>query len=353
MADRTNAEIKRMSEIEPEEIEWLWPGFIALGKISMIMGDPSLGKSLVTLDMAARVTRGLSWPVDNTDSPMGEVLLLSNEDDPADTIRPRLDAAGADVNRVHLLWMIHEEYDSGIGKRFFSLCRDIDQLDKFLTRNPECLLVIIDPISSYLAGVDTSDTIEVRSVLAPLAELARVHNVAIVCVTHLNKSEHRTSLNRMSGSVSFGALARFVFVVVKDSDNPARRLMLQAKNNLAEDIRGLAYSVNAINGFPTVAWENKYVTVSAEEAFSCQNKHKRSDLADAIEWLKEALAAGRMRSIDLSELAKEEGFSVATIRRAKKQIKVIPYKEGYNGETCWWCELPKVLIDQEDAQVQG
>lgn len=344
------AVITRMSDIAPEEIDWLWPGFIALGKISMIMGDPSLGKSMVTLDMTARVTRGASWPIDNGKSPIGDVLLLSNEDDPADTIRPRLDAAEADIKRVHHLSMVHERGGAaGVRKRLFSLHKDIQELEKFLAAHPECKLVIIDPITAYLAGSDGNNGIEVRSLLTPLAELARAYKVAIVCVTHLNKSEHRTSLNRMSGSIAFGALARFVFVVVKDQDNPERRLILQAKNNIAEDIKGLAYSVKAINGLPLIVWESEYVSISAETAFSCENKDKTSDIEDAIEWLKEVLAEGRMQSNDLAALAKEEGFSVATIRRAKKKMGITSKRELFGKEGRWWCELPKMLNNPIDA----
>jgi hypothetical protein len=177
-----------------------------------------------------------------------------------------------------------------------------------------------------------------------------MYKVAILCVTHINKSEHRTSLNRMSGSIAFGALARFVFVVTKDQENPKRRLMLQAKNNLAEDAKVLAYSIKDIDGFPMVEWENEYVTVSADAAFSNENKQKTSEMNDAVSWLLELLSSGKMKSKEIAVLAQEEGFSVATVRRAKKKLGVIPIREEYGEEGSWWCELPKVLIYPIDAQ---
>ena len=342
------AEITRMSEVQPEPIEWLLPGFIAYGKLSIIMGDPALGKSLVTLDLAARITKELPWPANNGFAQIGDVLLISNEDDPADTIRPRLDAAGADSSRVHLLSFIREI--DGSGKRLFSVAEDVDVLMAFLSNHPACRLIIIDPISSYLFGTDGNNNIEMRSILAPLADLAQMYKVAILCVTHINKSEHRTSLNRMSGSIAFGALARFVFVVTKDQENPKRRLMLQAKNNLAEDAKGLAYSVKDTDGFPVVVWENEYVTVSADAAFSGENKQKTSEMNDAVSWLMELLSSGKMKSKEIAVLAQEEGFSVTTVRRAKKKLGVASIREEYGEEGSWWCELPKALIYSIDAQ---
>ena len=268
----SGAVITCMSEIASEEIDWLWLGFIAIGKVSMMMGDPSVGKTMLTLDMAAKITNGSPWPVDNNYPPRGEVLLVSNEDDPADTLRPRLDAANADVSRIHHLSMINVKHSAGMKERLFSLKDDIEELRKFLISHPDCKLIIIDPVTAYLGGSDGHNNADVRSLLTPLAVLARTHKVAIVCITHLNKGEHRNPLNRMSGSIAFGALARFVFVVVKDKQNPDRRLVLQAKNNLAEDIKGLAFTIKNDGGLPSVVWEDKYIEVSLEEAFSGEKK---------------------------------------------------------------------------------
>lgn len=259
------AVITCMSEIAPENINWLWPGFIALGKVSMLMGDPSVGKTMLTLDMAARITNGSPWPIDNSCPPIGDVLLVSNEDDPADTLRPRLDATKANVARVHHLSMINTKKGANVKGRLFSLKDDIEELGKFLTSRPECKLIIIDPITAYLGGSDGHNNADVRSLLTPLAVLARTYRVAILCITHLNKGEHRNALNRMSGSIAFGALARFVFVVVKDQENPDRRLVLQAKNNIAEDVKGMAFTIKNIDGLPSIIWEDKYIAISLRE----------------------------------------------------------------------------------------
>jgi len=349
-SEAIGAVITCLSDIQPEAVDWLWLGLIALGKLSIMMGPPSAGKTLLSLYIAARVSSGLLWPIDNSVCPKGSVLLLSNEDGIADTVRPRLDAANADVTRIHHLSMINVKSGSGVKERLFSLSQDIHELEKFLKAHSECRLIIIDPITAYLGSSDGYNNAEVRSLLAPLSMLASKYNVAILCITHLSKSDRMNALNRMSGSIAFGAVARSVLLVVADQDNPKRRLVLQAKNNLAEDVRGLAFTVNVIDGSPAIQWESKYLTMSVESAFMSAPESNASEVEDAVEWLKRILKDGRIKSTEISVLAKDEGYSVATVRRAKKKIGIVHSKEGFDGETNWYCELPKMLKEIEGAQ---
>ncbi len=173
----------RLSEVMPKSISWLWPNRIALGKLSIIAGDPGLGKSLMALDIAAHVTRGKPWPVDQTPCPSGEVVLLSAEDDIADTIRPRLDAVHADVSKVHVLTTVKtkDPETNEVCERMVSLRKDIFLLSRMLSDYPECVLVIIDPLSAYLGGVDSHKNADVREFLAPLSNLAEKQGVAITC----------------------------------------------------------------------------------------------------------------------------------------------------------------------------
>lgn len=340
-----------LSDIQPEAISWLWSGFIALGKLSMVMGLPSAGKTMLSLDIAARVSNGLRWPIDGDLCPKGDVLLLSNEDGIADTVRPRLDAANADVKRIHHLSMINVKGGSRVKERLFSLSQDIHELEKFLSVYPECKLIIIDPISAYLGGSDGYNNAEVRSLLAPLSMLASKYNVAILCVTHPSKAEHLNVLNRMSGSIAFGAVARSVLVVAKDQNNPKRRLVLQAKNNIADDVRGLAFTISDINGSPAIEWESKYLAMSVESAFMPASENDTSEMDDAVEWLKRILSGGRMKSTEIFASAKNEGLSAATVRRAQKKIGIVHRKEGFGGETHWYCDLPSKMIKvSEGAQ---
>jgi archaellum biogenesis ATPase FlaH len=174
---------RRLSEVEPEELDWLWLERVPLGKLTLLAGDPGLGKSFLTLDMAARVSRGEPWPDDPaTLQPVGSVILFSAEDDLADTIRPRLDKADADVSRIMAVegvqWSDAEHDESGV--RHFSLENDLPRLEELITENPGTRLVVIDPISAFCGRTDSHKNSEVRALLSPLAQLASKHSVAVV-----------------------------------------------------------------------------------------------------------------------------------------------------------------------------
>jgi hypothetical protein len=231
--------------IEPQKVRWLWPGRIALRKITLLASDPGLGKSLVTIDLVARVTRGKPWPLENAAASEGSALILSAEDDPADTMVPRLMAADADLMRVKLLDCVRETSVSGNPfDRGFSLERDVQLLERELALMPDCRLIVVDPISAYLGGTDTHRNADVRALLTPLIKLAQRHDVAIVAVSHLNKGTGLHANYRITGSIAFTATARAVYLIAKDPYDPKRRLMMPIKNNLAEDEAGLAYGIN-------------------------------------------------------------------------------------------------------------
>ena len=248
-----------LADVEPQPIEWLWPERIALGKLTLIAGDPGVGKSLLTLDIAARLSHGGPWPDKPSDmNRIGSVVLLSAEDDPADTLRPRLEAAGANLKRIHVLNGVKREHRGGAGGLgLFCLESDLPMLAEAIRSVPDCRLVLIDPITAYTGRIDSHNNTEVRGLLAPLAALAAEHNVAVIAVTHFNKSGTGPAIYRAMGSLAFAAAARAVWAVIKDPDNPQRRLFLPVKNNLGGDMSGLAYTIEADgpDGAPVVAWE--------------------------------------------------------------------------------------------------
>jgi putative DNA primase/helicase len=201
------AVLRCFAEIAPRPVRWLWPGRIPLGKLTLLIGDPGLGKSLLTADITFRVTKGTRFP-DNVPCESGEVIFLSAEDDAEDTIRPRLDAAGADVSKVHLLDALRVRLEDGtLCEKFFNLETDCDHLNEVLRKNPQVRLIVIDPISAYLGNVDSHSNSEVRNLLAPLAKLAGQHCVAVICITHLRKSAG-AAVYRAIASIAFAAAAR-------------------------------------------------------------------------------------------------------------------------------------------------
>jgi len=219
-----------LAEITPEPVRWLWPGQIAYGKLTIVAGHPGLGKSQLALDVAAIVTSGRPWPVDGAPPAQGSVLIFSAEDDPTDTIRPRLDAAGADVSRCHFVEAVPDLDERGKpGRRGFSLEDDLPRLDAELQRLGDVALVIIDPITAYLGKTDSYRNSEVRAMLAPLAELAARHGAAILGVSHLRKTLAGDAVLQVTGSLAFVAAARAAYMVIRDAEDPSRRLVLPVK----------------------------------------------------------------------------------------------------------------------------
>lgn len=263
---------RRLSDVQAQPIRWLWPGRFARGKVSMIAGNPGLGKSQVTASLAAIVTTAGCWPVDAARCEAGSVVFLSAEDDAADTIKPRLLAAGADTGRCYTLDAVTDRDADGVARiRSFNLQGDLDRLAALLECIGDVALVVIDPISAYLGGTDSHKNAEVRAVLAPLAELAARHCVAVICVSHLNKAGGNEAVMRVTGSLGFVAAARAAYIVARDKDDPHRRLFLPIKNNIGNDQAGLAFKVESFEldddiQTSRVMWDAEPVTVTADEA---------------------------------------------------------------------------------------
>lgn len=328
------AVLRCFSDISPKPLHWLWPGRIPLGKLTLLIGDPGLGKSLLTADIAFRVTRGTPFP-DGATCESGTVILLSADDDAADTIRPRLDAAGADVSRVHILEAVRVPLaDGSFAEKTFNLETDCAALEAVLREHPQVRLIVIDPISAYLGGVDSHSNAEVRGLLAPLAALAARFGVAVFCVTHLRKSAG-AAVYRAIASIAFAAAARAVWAVAPDPEDAERRLLLAVKQNLGASIGGLAFRVEAERSAPYVAWERGAVELAANDVLGSMEAQDQSERREAKEWLRDFLADGPVAAKKIQQDAKAAGLSWMTVRRAKEALSVIASKSGYQGAWQW------------------
>lgn len=342
----------RMSDVQPIPISWLWPGRIALGKLTLIAGDPGLGKSLVSISLAANVSKAGMWPLEGSQAPLGSVVLLSAEDDPGDTIRPRLDAAEADCSRIHIIQAIRDvDAEGKPTQRMFSFRKDIAVLEELLPTLPDCRLLIIDPVSAYLDGTKSHENAEVRGVLAPLAKLASDFGVAVVVVQHLNKNSGDNAMYRSMGSIGFVAAARAAYIVTKDKDNQDRRLVMPVKNNLAKDTTGLAYSiVESGNGAPMLVWESEPVLITADEALGRSDTNEEKT---KIEWAKQVLlsvlANGPVTAAEINREAKQAGISVSTLNRAKDRLGIKPKKTDFKGGWVWSLPANEDIQTSEDT----
>ena len=347
--------VKCFADIQSVPISWLWHGRIALGKLTMLAGDPGLGKSLVTATLAAHVSKGYAWPVDQSVPPTGDIILISAEDDPADTIKPRLEAAGADCTRIHVVEAIQEEIvdaESESTQHMFSFKRDIATLGDLLSSLPNCRLVIIDPISAYLDSADSNNNSDIRGLLAPLSELASKHKVAIVLVSHLNKNSGGNASYRVMGSLAFTAAVRTAYIVTKDKENPERRLLMPLKNNIAKDKTGLAYSiVEAENGQPVIAWESEPVEITTEEALAfSQSAEQHTATDEAVNFLIDLLAEGPAKADEAIKEAQRIGITSKPLRDARGKLGIKSKKSSSFKDGFWEWKLPEGALNTEDAQ---
>ncbi|MFQ5930947.1 MAG: AAA family ATPase [Nitrospiraceae bacterium] len=333
-----------LADVQPEPISWLWPEHIPLGKLTLIVGDPGLGKSFLLVDMAARVSVQAPWP-DGGAVARGKVILLTAEDGLADTVRPRLDTMGGDPASVLALKGVRRKGTDGasLTEVGLSLARDVQELEAAIEESG-AIMVGIDPLSAYLGRTDSYKDAEVRGLLAPLAALAERKNVAVVGIMHLSKDAQRRALYRAQGSLAFVAAARAVFVVTADQDNPDRRLFLPLKLNVAAKPPGLAFSIPYDPAGPSrLVWSPDPVEIDVEDALSDpQSSGEREDRQGAATFLQELLADGDVLSKDVFRLGRENGFSDKAIRKARGTLGIKPRKEGFGRDGRWYWGLPKV-----------
>lgn len=340
------AKVRRMSDVQSKRIRWLFEPVIAIGKVNLIVGMPGESKSTLTNDIIARVTCGTEWHTGEAILENGPVILANSEDDPEDTTKPRLEAAGADCDLVHLVEGVIET-DNTTGSKTekgFSVVHHLPAIEELLNELPGCKLLIIDPLTNHLGATDSHNESELRPVLMALVEFARKHDIAIVCILHLNKSTTQSSISRVSGSMAFVGVARSVWTVTKDpaERTSGRRLLLPLKSNIATDQGGFAYSLKSShNGQPFISWEAGRVSTSADEAFGSNDSQRTErecpERSEAVDWLADFLSSGPKPSAEVYKASQKDGFSKRTIERAKTDLGVKASKDGLNG---WVMSLP-------------
>jgi putative DNA primase/helicase len=329
------------SEIQPELIEWLWEDRIPFGKLTLFSGNPDLGKSLVTLDIAGRATTGRDWPDGENAAPPCDALILTAEDDPRDTIVPRLMACGANLKRVHFLTStIKTNGKRQQSAREFQLDEDVQLLNQHLLRHPEIRLVIIDPISNYLGGASINKEQEVRRVLSPLAKVMADTGCAGITVGHFNKSLGVSAIHKTGGAVGLVGIQRMAWGFIRSPDDADVTLMLRVKGNLSKSKGGLRYRIKtrqvSIVGQnveqPIISWDGP-TEETADGTLSVESDPGEGKIRSAMRWVKAALTEGPRRATDIYKEAQVDGFVVSTVRTASERIGVD--KANVRGEWYW------------------
>jgi AAA domain-containing protein/DnaB helicase-like protein len=326
--------VECMADVKSEKVEWLWEGRVAVGKINLLVGIPGLGKSMVTLDIVSRVTTGREMPDGGPSASVGNVIVLSAEDASADTIKPRLEAHGADCSRVYRLRAVRDAR----GEHEFSIRRDLRNLESLIAEK-QARLVVIDPLSAYLGGDSQSwSDSAMRALLSPLAAMAERSRVAVWGVMHLTKDADRLAIHRVPGSIAFAAAARVITAVVEDPEDEDRRILGHVKNNLGRRAEAVAFDLKG----GSVAWSKEPVAAFNVNAALAAPPEYPFALRQAIAFLEsvfEGKADGELvPSKDIEQSAAEAGISKATLLRAKNRLGIDKRRVGGSDGAWHWAK---------------
>jgi hypothetical protein len=333
-----------LTDIRPEPLTWLWPRYIPRGKLTLLDGDPQLGKSLLTLDLAARLSTGRPLPDGSGGGLVGRTLLLAAEDKAADTVYPRLAAAGADLAQVRLF--VHAD---GRPPR---LPRNVPALERTIGEW-DVALVVIDPLIAFLSpSVWVGSDQLVRGALGRLAGVAERTGAGMIMIRHLNKTVSQKALYRGGGSIGIIGSARAALLATGDPAPGGPRVLAATKANLGPLPPALGYRVIGTDaGAGVVEWMGP-VGLTADEALRPARVEEPESVAlgliPATEWLMEFLRGGPRSALDVYQAAAAEGISERTLIRAKEpaavQSKLMTDKE--TGRRRWMWRLyrpPKFL----------
>jgi len=325
-------EVVKMADIAPEKIEWLWDGRIPRGKLTLLDGDPNLGKSTLVCELAACLSTGRLLP-GQTAPMLADVLLANAEDGAADTVRCRLDAAGADVARVHIL------------RSTLELPRDVEALEAE-ARVRSVGLIVLDPLMAYLgASTNSHRDQDVRRALAPLAAVAERIGAAVLAVRHLNKQPGASALYRGGGSIGIVGAARSALLLAADPETPSLRILASIKSNLAETPAALRFELESAGDVGRVKWLGE-CDYDANQLIVPVEPGKAPSRVDAAEaFICGALSAGPMPSNELEARAKTAGLSVASLRRARQRLGVATIRKDNH--------LISYLASPQSAQVSA
>ena len=326
------------TDLTPEPYRWLWQYWLAMGKLHILAGAPGQGKTTIALAMAATITIGGRWPDGSRCAP-GNVLIWSGEDDPADTLVPRLMAAGADRARCYFI----EGARRGGEVVPFDPARDLGQLLEAIEKIGGISLLVIDPVVSAVTG-DSHKNTEVRRALQPLVDLAAKCDCAVLGITHFAKGGQGTDpAQRVVGSVAFTAVARVVMVAAKvkgDEEGQDTRILARSKSNIGPDDGGFQYHLEQSEPLPGIhashiAW-GKAVEGTARELLTDPDDGPQDDASDAVELLRAELDTVRWTSCDeAAKPLKAAGFSKKQIWAASKKVGVMRKKDGMKGGWMW------------------
>jgi len=339
--------LKSAAEYTPEPIDWLWRDWLAKGKLHLLAGAPGTGKTTIGIALAAAITSGGNWP-DGTPVDAGNVLMWSGEDGISDTLLPRFLAAGGNKDRLHFVTGRDENGEA----RSFDPSTDMSKLHEAAKSLSAIKLLLLDPVVAAVAA-DSHKNTEVRRGLQPVVDLAERLQCAVLGITHLSKNTSgRDPLERIAGSIAFGAVARVALATVRPADQDAPRRLVRAKSNIGPDTGGFEYTLFGapVPGFgfnsQTVEW-GQMLEGTARELMAVEQPDNEAEREDAEVFLSDTLRAGPAPTRDIKEAARAHGLAWRTVERAKRDLGIQAVKLGMKEGWAW--EMPAVQGVHEDS----
>lgn len=361
---KRRATLVQLSTVEAKEVSWLWYPYIPRGKITLLEGDPSAGKTFLSLALCASITKGFAFlgqdgsPLKDNDTEPRSVVYMTAEDGLDDTLKPRFDSMGGDATRFFALTGASLTDEEGKEQSDLAVSlADVDVLREMLEQ-AKPLLVVIDPIQAFLgAGVDMHRANEVRPLLSGLAKLAEDFHCAFILIRHLGKSTKGKAMYSGLGSIDFAAAARSVLLA---GEHDGYKVMAHVKSSLAPTGKSMSYSIGGEAGF---TW-NGVSPLTAEDIRAFEPEPKNTDdkgsLDEAKDWLQSQLVEGALPSKALISYARAEGISKATLERAKRELDVRSRRQSKGNEGAgtwlWYLDGHEQLAapsTSDDAEVEN
>ena len=343
--------LQKFSDIQEREINWLWKNRIIIGGVTIITGPVGNTKSLLTIDLATRVSLGAPHPDGSGTCPQGEVLILGHEDDHEAVQKPRLVAAGADCDKIYY---VHGKVqnlaeDTAEDAERLQLEHDIKLIKKALQQNPNIKLLVFDPLPEFIGG-DHNSSAEVRSALMPLTKVAQEFDIAVIAICHQNKKQGLSAVQTIAGSGGFSQVARTILAVLNDPEDDdktgtRRRVMVVAKSNNGGQNEAQAYCLKSTgNDRVRIEWLPEIFDIDAEELIKRsrqqddgrRNTFKRDAATDDLERI---IAAGALESKEIDHRMREAGHSGYQIRQARAELGLVKVARERNTDP-WKYELP-------------
>jgi hypothetical protein len=349
----------RLDTIKQEKVQWRSRGRLARGKITILDGDPGLGKSTVLMDWAASFSRGEPLPDGDPQRDRG-VLLICAEDDPADTIAPRLRVMNADMTQIYLLTEIPDvDENSNVTERFINLPDDVDKI-RAIIQAYKIGLVIIDPLVGFMReDLKANSDQDVRAALQPLAKMLQETGASCVLVRHLNKGQSSNSLYRGGGSIGIIGIARLGLMVVKDPKDPQCRILASTKSNIGPPPPSLRYRLESVpyEDVARVVWLGS-VDMTADELLAdhLRTDEQKSDDEEAEDFLNRLLAHKPVRKQEMQMEARNADIPWRAVQRAIDKLRINKRPvELPDGSKVWVWYRPGInpndVIDDGGAEV--